>query len=148
MDYLSQFTNSLWDLSSYFRDVADVVVCLNKLIHALQEMNKFHSIYLDQASRTILKNLMSFIKGVIKGVRESHHYFEKISVDLDGALSRNSQAPRSRHTEAEEAQNLLCATRSCFRHTALDHVYCLSALQAKKKPEVLGTAIPSSWICS
>jgi Arf-GAP/coiled-coil/ANK repeat/PH domain-containing protein len=75
----------------------------------------------------------------IKGVRESRHYVEKISVDLDGALSRNSQAPRSRPTEAEEAQNLLCATRLCFRHTALDHVYCLSVLQAKKKPEVLGT---------
>jgi Arf-GAP/coiled-coil/ANK repeat/PH domain-containing protein len=59
----SQFTNSLWDLSSYFRDDADVVVCLNKLIHVLQEMNKFHSILLDQASRTILKNLTSFIKG-------------------------------------------------------------------------------------
>jgi hypothetical protein len=72
-------------------------------------------------------------------VRESRHYFEKISVDLDGALLRNSQAPRSRPTEVEEAQNLLSATRSCFRHTALDHVYCLSVLQAKKKPEVLGT---------
>jgi len=75
----------------------------------------------------------------IKAVRESRHYFEKISVDLDSALSRNSQVPRSRPAEAEEAQNLLCATRSCFRHTALDHVHCLSVLQAKKKPEVLGT---------
>lgn len=72
-------------------------------------------------------------------MRESRHYFEKISVDLDYALSRNSQAPRSRPMEAEESQNLLCATRSCFRHTALDHVYSLSILQAKKKPEVLGT---------
>jgi Arf-GAP/coiled-coil/ANK repeat/PH domain-containing protein len=63
-------------------------------------------------------------------------------------LSRNSQAPRSRPAEAEEAQNLLCATRSCFRHTALDHVYCLSVLQAKKKPEVLGTVSLSSWICA
>lgn len=59
----SHFTNSLWDVSSYFREDADVVVCLNKLIHALQEMNKFHTILLDQASRTILKNLTSFIKG-------------------------------------------------------------------------------------
>jgi Arf-GAP/coiled-coil/ANK repeat/PH domain-containing protein len=59
----SQFTNSLWDLGSYFRDDTDAVVCLNKLIHSLQEVNKFHSILLDQASRTILKNLTSFIKG-------------------------------------------------------------------------------------
>jgi Arf-GAP/coiled-coil/ANK repeat/PH domain-containing protein len=60
---VSQFANSLWDLSSYFRDDTDAVVCLNKLIHALQEMNKFHTILLDQASRTVLKNLTAFIKG-------------------------------------------------------------------------------------
>lgn len=59
----SQFTNSLWEVSSYFQEDPDVVVCLNKLIHALQEMNKFHTILLDQASRTILKNLTAFIKG-------------------------------------------------------------------------------------
>lgn len=41
---------------------SDVVASLNKLIHALQEMNKFHIILLDQASRTVLKNLTSFIK--------------------------------------------------------------------------------------
>ncbi|PSN46506.1 hypothetical protein C0J52_09027 [Blattella germanica] len=59
----SQFANSLWDLSTYFRDDTDAMVCLNKLIHALQEMNKFQTILLDQASRTILKNLTAFIKG-------------------------------------------------------------------------------------
>ncbi|XP_063228186.1 arf-GAP with coiled-coil, ANK repeat and PH domain-containing protein 2 isoform X2 [Bacillus rossius redtenbacheri] len=137
----SQFANSLWDLSVYFRDDSDVVVCLNKLIHALQEMNKFHSILLDQASRTVLKNLTAFIKGDIKGVKESRHYFEKISGDLDAALSRNSQVPRSRPQEAEETQNLLCATRSCFRHTALDYVHALSILRARKKHEVLGTLL-------
>ncbi|XP_069698905.1 arf-GAP with coiled-coil, ANK repeat and PH domain-containing protein 2 isoform X2 [Periplaneta americana] len=144
----SQFANSLWDLSSYFREDTDIMVCLNKLIHALQEMNKFHTILLDQASRTILKNLTSFVKGDIKNVRESRHYFEKISGDLDSALLRNSQAPRSRPAEAEEAQNLLCATRSCFRHTALDHVHNLSLLQARKKPEVLGTLLSYMHACS
>lgn len=41
--------------------------------------------------------------------------------------------------EMEEAQNLLSATRSCFRHTALDHVYAISVIQAKKRHEILGT---------
>ncbi|KOX75379.1 hypothetical protein WN51_13645, partial [Melipona quadrifasciata] len=31
-------------------------------IHALQEMNKFHTVSLDQASKTVIKNLNSFIK--------------------------------------------------------------------------------------
>jgi Arf-GAP/coiled-coil/ANK repeat/PH domain-containing protein len=58
----SLFANSLWDLSAHFREDSTVLSSLNKLIHSLQEMNKFHTILLDQASRTILKNLTSFVK--------------------------------------------------------------------------------------
>lgn len=56
------FTNSLCDLSSYFKEDPQVVNYLNKLIQPLQEMNKFQSILLDQASRIIMSNLTSFIK--------------------------------------------------------------------------------------
>lgn len=58
----SQFSNSLWELSLYFTDDSEIMALLNKLIHALQEMNKFHTILLDQASRTVIKDLNSFIK--------------------------------------------------------------------------------------
>ncbi|KAJ1526936.1 hypothetical protein ONE63_008484 [Megalurothrips usitatus] len=137
----SQFIHSLWDLSAHFRDDPEVASPLNKFIPALQEMNKFQNILLDQASRTVLKNLQTFIKGNIKNAKESRHYLEKISGDLDGALTRNAQVPKSRPAEAEEAQNILSATRSCFRHTALDHVRVLSLLQARKRHEVLGTLL-------
>lgn len=60
--HFSLFANSLWDLSVHFKEDPDVLSALNKLIHSLQEMNKFHTTLLDQASRTILKNLSSFIK--------------------------------------------------------------------------------------
>ena len=56
------FTNSLWDLSSYFKEDVEIVSYLNKLIHSLQEMNKFQTILLDQANRIITRNLTSFIK--------------------------------------------------------------------------------------
>ncbi|XP_075237326.1 centaurin beta 1A isoform X2 [Lycorma delicatula] len=135
----SLFANSLWDLSVCFRDDPETMSRLNKLIHALQEMNKFHTMLLDQASRTILKNLTTFLKEDIKAVKESRHHFDKISSELDIALSRNSQAPRSRQSEIEDSNNLLAATRTCFRHTALDHVHCVTLLQARKKHEILGT---------
>ena len=72
-------------------------------------------------------------------MKESHAEFDKISNLLDSALSRNSQATKSKPAEMEEAQNLLSATQSCFRHTALDHVYSISLIQAKKRHEILGT---------
>ncbi|KAL0268895.1 UNVERIFIED_CONTAM: hypothetical protein PYX00_010679 [Menopon gallinae] len=135
------FTNSLCELSSYFKEDLQVVNYLNKLIQPLQEMNKFQSILLDQASRIIMTNLTSFIKSDIKKTKESHIEFDKISNLLDAALSRNSQATKSKPAEMEEAQKILNATQSCFRLTALDHVYTISITQAKKRHEILGTLL-------
>ncbi|KAK4875509.1 hypothetical protein RN001_011931 [Aquatica leii] len=144
----SLFANSLWDLSTHFREDSQVLAALNKLIHSLQEMNKFHTILLDQASRTILKNLTSFIKNDIKHVKDSKQHFEKISVENDNVLVRNSQTPKSRVNEVEEVQNLLVATRSCFRHQALDYVSSLWILQAKKRHEILDTMLSYMRACS
>ncbi|GBP47546.1 Arf-GAP with coiled-coil, ANK repeat and PH domain-containing protein 2 [Eumeta japonica] len=139
MTHRGNFTNALWDLTANFSEDPPVMAALNRIIHSLQEMNKFHSILLDQASRTVLKNLSAFIKVDIKGVKESKHYFEKISNDLDLALNRNSQVSRNKQNEVEEVVNLLSATRSCFRHTALDYVHIITMLQARKRHEILAT---------
>ncbi|XP_048510171.1 arf-GAP with coiled-coil, ANK repeat and PH domain-containing protein 2 isoform X2 [Athalia rosae] len=143
----SLFANSLWDLSTYFNDDPEVMAFLNKLIHAVQEMSKFHTILLDQASRTVVKDLSSFIKSDIKEVKDTRHHFEKISSDLDVALNKNSQVPRNRPTEYEETSNFLSATRSCFRHTALDYVHVLTMLQARKRHEILGTLLNYMHAC-
>ncbi|CAG9786632.1 unnamed protein product [Diatraea saccharalis] len=147
MTHRGTFTNALWDLSGSFSEDPTVMASLNRMIHALQEMNKYHSILLDQASRTILKNLTAFIKVDIKGVKESKHHFEKISNDLDIALNRNSQVSRHKSMDVEEAVNLLLATRSCFRHTALDHVHKITMLQARKRHEILATFLSYLQAC-
>lgn len=59
----SLFATSLWDLQKHFGDDKNRQRnALEKIIHCLQEMNKFHTILLDQAKRTVLKNLTSFVK--------------------------------------------------------------------------------------
>ncbi|XP_012055536.1 PREDICTED: arf-GAP with coiled-coil, ANK repeat and PH domain-containing protein 2 [Atta cephalotes] len=143
----NQFANSLWELSLYFSDDPEIMAFLNKLIHALQEMNKYHTILLDQASRTVMKDLNNFIKSDIKRAKETRHYFERISSDLDIALNRNSQVPKSRPMEYEETSNILSATRSCFRHTALDYIHALTMLQAHKRHEILGTLLSYMHAC-
>jgi len=63
--YVSQqslFANSLWEMGLCFRDDTSSTKNLNKIIHALQEMNKFLTTFLDQASRTVLNNLTVFVK--------------------------------------------------------------------------------------
>ena len=38
---------------------------------------------------------------------------------------------------ADETSNVLIATRSCFRYTALDHLNIVSLVQSKKRHEIL-----------
>lgn len=102
-------------------------------------MNKFQTILLDQASCIILKNLTSFIKTEIKGVKETRTHFCKVSETYDAAIIRNAQANKNRLVEVNDAVNTLSASSSCFRHIALDYVYSLTSLQSKKMHEILST---------
>ncbi|VVC29719.1 Arfaptin homology (AH) domain/BAR domain,PH domain-like,Pleckstrin homology domain,Arf GTPase [Cinara cedri] len=142
--YVSQqslFANSLWEMGLCFRDDTSSTKNLNKIIHALQEMNKLFTTFLDQASRTVLNNLTVFVKEDIKASKESKHVFEKTASELDAALLRNSQVLKSRPHEADELLSLVSSARSSFRHAALDHVHCITKLLARKKPEIFSTLL-------
>jgi len=55
--------------------------------------------------------------------------FERSSETLEGALSRNAQAPRGKQHEVEEGSNALLNARKTFRSEALDYV-----LEVRKVP--------------
>jgi len=135
----AQFLAGLWEMSSYFASdqETETTATLNKLIHTMQELTKFQNILIDQASRSITKNLTTFLREDIKQMKETKGYFNKISNDLDSALTKNAAASKSRPSDLEDASNLLTATRSCFRYTGMDYVYQISMLQHRKKHVVL-----------
>ena len=54
-------------------------------------MNKFHTILLDQATRTVLKNLNVFVKDDINQVKDYKGHFLKVSEGYDNALMKNAQ---------------------------------------------------------
>lgn len=111
-------------------------------------MNKFQTILLDQASCIILKNITSFIKTEIKGVKEHRTHFSKVSETYDAALTRNAQANKNRPVEVNDAENTLSASSSCFRHIALDYVYTLTSLQSKKMHDILSTLLSYYQACN
>lgn len=141
----SAFATSLWDLQRHFNDNKAAHNGLGKIVHCFQEMNKYQTILLDQANRTILKNITSFLKTDIKEVKEYKNIFVKASESYDSALTRNAQANKNRPQEVLEAANILSAASSGFRHTALDYVNLLTLLQSKKMPEILSTVSVAIW---
>jgi len=135
----AQVLASLWELSSYYasEQETETTADLNKLIHTLQELLKFQNSVIDQANKSITRSLNNFLKEDIKQMKETRGYFNKISNDLDSALTKNAAVSKSRPSDLEDASNLLTATRSCFRYTGMDYVYQISMLQHKKKHLVL-----------
>ncbi|XP_058063366.1 arf-GAP with coiled-coil, ANK repeat and PH domain-containing protein 2 [Anopheles bellator] len=144
----STFATSLWDLQRHFQDDKNSTNALAQLIQLLQEMNKYHTTLLDQANRTVLKNLTSFLKRDIREVKEYRQIFAKVSESLDAAVYRNSQVSRNRPADVIEAENLLSATKSCFNHTALDYVNYITLLQNRKRHEILATLLSYLQACS
>ncbi|BFZ23577.1 hypothetical protein BsWGS_26617 [Bradybaena similaris] len=135
------FVLGVRDLANYFSDDNLVSASLNRFAQAMSEMLKYFNILMDQAHRSVCKNLNSLIKNDIKKVKETKKLFEKISDDMDTALNRNSQAPKSKVQECEEAHNTLTATRSCFAHTSLDYVFQINVLNSKKRFDILDTML-------
>uniref|UniRef100_A0A182Y7I5 Uncharacterized protein n=1 Tax=Anopheles stephensi TaxID=30069 RepID=A0A182Y7I5_ANOST len=144
----STFATSLWDLQKHFQDSKNSTNALAQLIQLLQEMNMFHTTLLDQANRTVLKNLSGFLKRDIREVKEYRQIFTKVSENLDAAVYKNSQVSRNRPTDVLEAENVLSASKSCFNHTALDYVNYITLLQNRKRHEILGTLLSYLKACS
>ena len=129
--------NGIWEMSVYFNEDAEIANALNRIIQTITELNKFNQMLMDQTQRAVSRCLGNFVKNDINKLKDTKRHFDKISDELDNSLVRNSQAVKSKSPECEEVRNLLTATRSCFRHTALDYICQIGCLQSKKRHIVL-----------
>ena len=68
------------------------------------QVTKFQNILLDQANKCISKNLTVFLREDMKQMKETKGYFNKISNDLDSALSKNAAASKCRPGDIEDAR--------------------------------------------
>ena len=149
--YITQQTHfmaSLWEMSTFFATSANnentedetfssTTASLNRLIHAFQEIIKLQNTVVEQAHRAVGKGLATFLRNDFKPMKDTKGYFNKLSQDLDSALYKNAAVSKSKAVDVEEATNMLTATQSCFNYTALDYVYLMTMLQAKKRHEIV-----------
>lgn len=66
----------------------------------------------------------------VRRFKDVRKEFERRSECLEGAQSRNAQAPRGKQHEVEEASNNLLNARRAFRSEALDYVLQVSLTHA------------------
>lgn len=127
---LHDVTKSM-DAEDEWKTVADN--CLNSSSNCSRIMTEL----LEKVSRAVDRHLRTAIRMDIQRVKEMRRHFEKISGELDSMLIKCSQIPVAKASEAEEMDNLLTATRSCFLHTSLDYVNQISVFHSKKRIQTL-----------
>uniref|UniRef100_UPI00358F3F60 arf-GAP with coiled-coil, ANK repeat and PH domain-containing protein 2-like isoform X2 n=1 Tax=Myxine glutinosa TaxID=7769 RepID=UPI00358F3F60 len=131
------FLGSIKELAGHCHNDNLLVDTLKHFSEGLEELVGYHLILYDQAQRCIRTNLQTFIKEDVRGFKESRRSFERAAEELEIALARHVQVPRTRPHEAEEARNLYLAARKSYRHTALEHLIQTHDVQAKNKLVVL-----------
>lgn len=92
---------------------------------------------LDQTTKSVETSLKTSLREDIIKVKETKKQFEKMSDELDNCLNRSLQIPITKASEAEEVDNMLTATRSCFYHVSLEYVNQLNCLHLKKRQVML-----------
>lgn len=138
----SALVGGIDSLTKYFVGDELVSSTLNKFSHALTELQSFLVILLEQAQTSIASTLRTFIKEEVKKVKETKKLFDRVSDELDNALTRNAQLPHHcKASEAEEVKNTVTANQSCFNHTALDYAFQINILQSRRRIDVLDTIL-------
>ncbi|XP_066919243.1 arf-GAP with coiled-coil, ANK repeat and PH domain-containing protein 2-like [Clytia hemisphaerica] len=129
-------------MSAQFPSDPFVSKSLIKINTVLGDLQSFLMVFLEQTQKSITNSMHHFVKDDIKKVKESKKYFDKISDDLDSALVKNSQLLKNcKRSDAEEAENVLIATKSGFHHTALDYCFLLNSLESKKRFHILSQIV-------
>lgn len=142
------FLNCLHDVNRNMEAEDEWRAAADNCLNSASNSGRLLTELLDKVSRAVDRNLRNAIKSDIHRVKEMRRHFEKISDEFDSILIKSSQIPVSKAGEAEEVDNLLTATRSCFLHTNLDYVNQISVFHSKKRLQILEFLLSHADACT
>ncbi|KAM6908993.1 arf-GAP with coiled-coil, ANK repeat and PH domain-containing protein 1 [Xenentodon cancila] len=131
------FVNGLRELGHYCSGDKMMEDCLDKFSKKLSVILEAQGEVIETSQKSVKTKLQNFVKEDVRRFKEVRKEFERSSETLEGALSRNAQAPRGKQHEVEEASNGLVNARKAFRSEALDYVLEINVIEAKKKTDIV-----------
>ncbi|XP_008281060.1 arf-GAP with coiled-coil, ANK repeat and PH domain-containing protein 1 isoform X1 [Stegastes partitus] len=131
------FVNGLRELGHHCSEDKMMEDCLEKFSKRLSVILELQGEVIEITQKSVKTKLQNFVKEDVRRFKDVRKEFERSSEALEGALSRNAQAPRGKQHEVEEATNALLNARKAFRSEALDYVLQINVIEAKKKTDIL-----------
>ncbi|KAM7377283.1 hypothetical protein PAMA_013873 [Pampus argenteus] len=131
------FVNGLKELGHHCSGDNMMGECLEKFSKKLSLIMEAQGEVIEITQKSVKVKLQNFVKEDVRRFKDVRKEFERSSECLEGALSRNAQAPRGKQHEVEEASNALLNARRSFRSEALDYVLEINVIEAKKKTDIL-----------
>ncbi|XP_069374410.1 arf-GAP with coiled-coil, ANK repeat and PH domain-containing protein 1 [Paralichthys olivaceus] len=111
--------------------------CLDMFSKKLSVILEAQGEVIETTQKSVKTKLQNFVKEDVRKFKDVRKEFERSSETLEGALSRNAQAPRGKQNDVEEVSNALLNARRTFRSEALDYVLEINVIEAKKKTDIL-----------
>ncbi|XP_039996256.1 arf-GAP with coiled-coil, ANK repeat and PH domain-containing protein 1 isoform X2 [Xiphias gladius] len=131
------FVNGLRELGHQCSGDKMMEECLDKFSKKLSAILDAQGEVIETTQKSVKTKLQNFVKEDVRRLKDVRKEFERSSESLEGALSRNAQAPRGKQHEVEETSNALLNARRAFRSGALDYVLEINVFEAKKKTDIL-----------
>ncbi|XP_053198967.1 arf-GAP with coiled-coil, ANK repeat and PH domain-containing protein 1 isoform X2 [Scomber japonicus] len=131
------FINSLKEMGRQWSEDTMMGDCLDKFSKKLSLIVDGQQEVIEVTQKSVKTKLQTFVKEDVRRFKDVRKEFERSSECLEGALSRNAQAPRGKQHEVEEASNGLLNARRTFRSGALDYVLEINVIEAKKKTDIV-----------
>ncbi|CAK6952885.1 arf-GAP with coiled-coil%2C ANK repeat and PH domain-containing protein 1 isoform X2 [Scomber scombrus] len=131
------FINSLKEMGRQWSGDTMMGDCLDKFSKKLSLIVDGQQEVIEVTQKSVKTKLQTFVKEDVRRFKDVRKEFERSSECLEGALSRNAQAPRGKQHEVEEASNTLLNARRTFRSGALDYVLEINVIEAKKKTDIV-----------
>lgn len=131
------FVNGLKEMGHQCAGDSMIGECLEKFSKKLSLILEAQGEVIEITQKAVKTKLQNFVKEDVRRFKDVRKEFERSSECLEGALSRNAQAPRGKQHEVEEASNALLNARKTFRSEALDYVLEINVIEAKKKTDIM-----------
>ncbi|KAM4536923.1 arf-GAP with coiled-coil, ANK repeat and PH domain-containing protein 1 [Odontesthes bonariensis] len=135
------FVNGLRELGHQCSGDKMMEDCLDRFSKKLSIILEAQGEVIEITQKSVKTKLQNFVKEDVRRFKDVRKEFERSSETLEGALSRNAQAPRGKQHEVEEGSNALLNARKTFRSEALDYVLEINVIEAKKKTDILSAML-------
>ncbi|CAF0702791.1 unnamed protein product [Brachionus calyciflorus] len=88
----------------------------------LKDSRQCEENFLNESFKSVSEKINKFVENDLKQLKEQRKQFERISLELDNAYNKNSEALKNKPQICEEMEKNLCGIKKTYGHNGLEYI--------------------------